>query len=81
MPSWDRFEKQSDAYKESVLPKNIKARLGIEMGVSLAWSKYVGDNGDILAIDQFGASAPGNILIEKYGFTVGNIIFHFKKLL
>lgn len=81
MPSWDRFEKQSREYKESVLPKNIKARLGIEMGVSLGWSKYVGDNGSVLTIDQFGASAPGDKVIEEYGFTVENIIAYFKKLL
>ncbi|HWO95877.1 MAG TPA: transketolase [Bacillus sp. (in: firmicutes)] len=81
MPSWDRFEKQSDEYKESVLPKNVKARLGIEMGSSLGWGKYVGDNGDVLAIDQFGASAPGDKLMEEYGFTVENVISSFKKLL
>lgn len=81
MPSWDRFEKQTDAYKESVLPKYVKARLGIEMGASLGWSKYVGDNGDVLAIDQFGASAPGEKIIEEYGFTVENVISYFKKLL
>ncbi|MDQ0862349.1 transketolase [Bacillus sp. V2I10] len=81
MPSWDRFEKQNDAYKESVIPKYVKARLGIEMGASLGWSKYVGDNGDVLAIDQFGASAPGEKIIEEYGFTVENVISHFKKLL
>ncbi|PLS02291.1 transketolase [Neobacillus cucumis] len=81
MPSWDRFEKQSKGYKESVLPKNVKARLGIEMGSSLGWSKYVGDDGDVLAIDQFGASAPGDKLIKEYGFTVENVISRFKKLL
>lgn len=81
MPSWDRFEKQSDAYKESLLPKNVKARLGIEMGASLGWSKYVGDNGNVLAIDQFGSSAPGDKIIEEYGFTVENVVSHFKKLL
>jgi transketolase len=81
MPSWDRFEKQSQAYKESVLPKNVTARLGIEMGASLGWSKYVGDNGAVLAIDQFGASAPGEKIIEEYGFTVENVISQFKKLI
>ncbi|MGG0411971.1 transketolase [Peribacillus simplex] len=81
MPSWDRFEKQTDEYKESVLPKKVKTRLGIEMGASLGWSKYVGDNGHVLTIDQFGASAPGEKIIEEYGFTVENVISHFKKLL
>ena len=81
MPSWDLFEKQDDAYKQSVLPKDVKKRLGIEMGVSLGWHKYVGDEGAILAIDTFGASAPGNIVIEKYGFTEENVISKVKGLL
>ncbi|MBO1515545.1 transketolase [Metabacillus bambusae] len=81
MPSWDRFEKQSESYKESVIPKNVKARLGIEMGASLGWSKYVGDNGSVLAIDQFGASAPGDKIIEEYGFTVENVTSQFKRLI
>jgi transketolase len=81
MPSWDRFEKQPKSYQESVIPKHVRARLGIEMGASLGWSKYVGDNGDVLCIDHFGASAPGEKLIEEYGFTVENIISQFKNLL
>lgn len=81
MPSWDRFEKQSNSYKESILPKNLKARLGIEMGSSQGWSRYVGDNGNVLAIDQFGSSGNGDKLIQEYGFTVENVISHFKKLL
>lgn len=81
MPSWDRFDKQTDEYKESVLPKKVKTRLGIEMGASLGWSKYVGDNGHVLTIDQFGASAPGEKIIEEYGFTVENVISQLKKLL
>ncbi|WP_409300596.1 transketolase [Peribacillus sp. SCS-155] len=81
MPSWDRFEKQSDVYKESVLPKDVQIRLGIEMAASLGWSKYVGDKGAVLSIDQFGASAPGDRLIEEYGFTVKNVISQFKNLL
>ncbi len=81
MPSWDLFEKQDDAYKQSVLPKDVKKRLGIEMGSSLGWHKYVGDEGDILAIDTFGASAPGNIVLEKYGFTEENVVSKVKNLL
>lgn len=80
MPSWDRFEKQSMAYKESILPKNVKVRLAIEMGASLGWHKYVGDHGYVLGIDQFGASAPGDIIVKEYGFTVQNIINQFKIL-
>ncbi|MBT2728870.1 transketolase [Bacillus sp. ISL-75] len=80
MPSWDRFEKQSLEYKESILPKNIKARLAIEMGSSIGWREYIGDNGSIIAINQFGASAPESILLEKYGFTVENVVKCFKEL-
>lgn len=81
MPSWDRFETQSKEYKDSVIPKHVQARLGIEMGASLGWSHYVGDNGSVLAIDQFGASAPGDKIIEEYGFTVEKVVAQFKKLL
>jgi transketolase len=81
MPSWDRFEKQSVAYTESVLPKNVPVRLAIEMGCSLGWHKYVGDYGKVISVDQFGASAPGDKIIEEYGFTVKNVVAHLKMLL
>jgi transketolase len=81
MPSWDRFEVQPKEYKESVLPKAVKKRLGIEMGASLGWHKYVGDEGDVLTIDQFGASAPGKKIMEEYGFTVANVVARVKALL
>lgn len=81
MPSWDRFDAQSDEYKESVLPSHVKARLAIEMASSFGWAKYVGDAGDVLAIDQFGASAPGEKIMEEYGFTVNNVVAKVKALL
>jgi transketolase len=81
MPSWDRFEEQSKEYKESVLPKSVKKRLGIEVGASMGWHKYVGDEGDVLAIDKFGASAPGDLIMEKYGFSVNNVVARVKALL
>ncbi|KZR59423.1 transketolase [Pseudobacillus badius] len=81
MPSWDRFEKQSAEYKRSVLPKEVKKRLAIEMGASLGWERYTGDEGDIIAIDQFGASAPGNKVMAEYGFTVENVVARAKALL
>ncbi|WP_067727590.1 transketolase [Oceanobacillus damuensis] len=81
MPSWDRFEKQSDAYKESVLPSNVKVRLGIEMGSSFGWGKYLHEKGHVLSVDQFGASAPANKILEEYGFTVENVVSQFKKLI
>lgn len=81
MPSWDRFEKQPQEYKESVLPKHMKKRLAIEMGSSLGWHRYTGDEGQILGIDQFGASAPGEKIMKEYGFTVENVINKLKEIL
>ncbi|MCF3942349.1 transketolase [Oceanobacillus sp. APA_J-5(13-2)] len=80
MPSWDRFNKQDEAYKESVLPKNVTKRLGIEMGASFGWDRYTGAEGDILAIDRFGASAPGDTVVAEYGFTVQNVVQLTEKL-
>ena len=81
MPSWDRFEHQTKDYKNSVIPKDVKKRLAIEMGASLGWHRYAGDEGDVLAIDQFGASAPGEKVMEEYGFTVTNVVARVKALL
>ncbi|AXH98784.1 transketolase [Sporosarcina sp. PTS2304] len=80
MPSWDLFEKQDQAYKDSVLPKSVKKRVAIEMGASLGWHKYAGDEGVVMAIDTFGASAPGDLVIEKYGFTVDHVVKHMTEL-
>lgn len=81
LPAWDRFEQQSKEYKESVIPKNVKKRLAVEMGSSLGWHKYVGDEGDVLSIEIFGASAPGNKILEEYGFTVTNVVNRLKAIL
>ncbi len=81
MPSWDRFEAQSKEYKDSVIPKAVKKRLAIEMGASFGWHKYAGDEGEVLGIDQFGASAPGEKVMEEYGFTVNNVVARVKSLL
>ena len=81
MPSSDVFELQDEAYKQSVLPKNIRARIAVEAGISDSWRKYVGLDGDVIGIDQFGASAPGNVLMEHFGFTAENIIKRARALL
>lgn len=81
MPCWELFDEQDAAYRESVLPKDVKARLAIEAGVSLGWSKYVGDGGDTLTVDKFGASAPADVVFKEYGFTVENVIAKAKNLL
>ncbi|MGE6632210.1 transketolase [Bacillus sp. NPDC077027] len=78
LPAWDRFDQQPQDYKESVLPSSVKARVAIEMGSSLGWDRYTGLDGDIIAIDKFGASAPGETIIDKYGFTVGNVVSRVK---
>ncbi|WP_047984194.1 transketolase [Ornithinibacillus californiensis] len=80
MPSWELFEKQSEEYKESVLPNHLTKRLSVEMGSKLGWREYVGSAGSVLSIDIFGASAPGDEVIARYGFTVENVVKEFKKL-
>lgn len=81
LPSFDLFEKQEQSYKDSVLPKGIKARLAIEMAHPFGWERYVGDNGAVIGISTFGASAPGDRVIQEYGFTVDNVVAQFNKLL
>lgn len=74
MPSWELFEAQDEAYKESVLPKAVRARLAVEAAADFGWHKYVGMDGDVLAMDSFGASAPAGILFRDFGFTVENVV-------
>src|SRR5690625_3717987 len=81
MPSWDRFEAQDLHYKNSVLPPSITKRLAIEMGSPLGWDRYVGNQGKTLSLNTFGASAPGDVVIEKFGFTAENIVQHVEQLL
>ena len=81
MPCWEKFEAQNAAYKESVLPKAVTKRLSVEAGISLGWTKYVGTEGDTISIDSFGASAPGKVCMEKFGFTIENVIAKAKMLL
>ena len=80
-PSWELFEKQDKAYRESVLPKKVTARISIEAGVGLGWERYVGMGGRIISIERFGASAPYKVIYEKLGLTVENIVAQAKPLL
>lgn len=80
MPSWELFEEQPEAYKEEVLPRKITKRLAVEAGSSFGWHKYVGIEGKIIAMEGFGASAPANLLFEKFGFTVDNVVAEALKL-
>ena len=81
MPSWELFERQSDSYKETVFPKNIRKRLAVETGSPLGWHKYVTDEGDIIAMHGFGESAPAEDLYKVFGFTVDNVVEKAKALL
>ena len=74
MPSIEVFEKQSKEYKEEVLPSNVTKRLAVEAASSFGWHKYLGFDGDILSLDHFGASAPGDVLFKEFGFTVENLV-------
>lgn len=74
MPSMELFDQQDDSYKEKILPKHIRKRLAVEMACDFGWHKYVGLDGKVISVNQFGASAPANIVIQKYGFTVENIV-------
>jgi transketolase len=74
MPCWELFEEQSEAYRESVLPRAITRRVSIESGVTLGWQKWVGDRGRSIGIDRFGASAPGPTLMKEFGFTADHVV-------
>lgn len=80
MPSWDAFEAQSEDYKASVLPANT-VKFAVEAGVTMGWSRYTGTEKNVLGISTFGASAPGDTLMEKYGFTVENLVAKIKAAL
>ncbi|MBD2602983.1 transketolase [Scytonema hofmannii FACHB-248] len=81
MPSWELFEAQDAAYKESILPKAVTKRVSVEAAASFGWHKYVGMEGGCVSIDTFGASAPGGVCMEKFGFSVENVLATAKKVL
>ena len=80
LPSFDLFEAQSEEYKESVLPKAVKKRVAIEAASPFGWDRYLGCKGKVIAIDHFGASAPGNKVLEEFGFTVENVVATFQSI-
>jgi transketolase len=81
MPSWELFEALSPAERDEVLPPSVKARLAVELGVSQGWERYVGQHGDMLGIETFGASAPAEVLLKAYGFTADAVVARAKALL
>jgi transketolase len=81
MPCWELFDEQDEAYRESVLPKAVTKRLAVEAGSSFGWCRYLGNEGAMISIDRFGVSAPGNVALEKFGYTVDNVVAKAKALL
>jgi transketolase len=81
MPSWELFAQQPQAYRESVLPASVRKRLAIEAGVPQGWRDYIGPEGDIIGMTRFGASAPGPVAMDKFGFNVPNVVARALQLL
>ena len=81
MPCWEIFEMQPEEYRDEVLPPDVKARVSVEAGSAFGWRRWVGDEGETLGVDRFGASAPGGVLIEKFGFTAQDVAGRVKRLL
>ena len=81
MPSWELFERTSQAYKDAVLPPKVTARVAVEAGISMGWERYVGSRGAVVGIDRFGASAPGETVMDKYGMKAAAIVSKTKELL
>jgi transketolase len=73
MPSWEAFDAQPKAYRDSVLPPQLRIRLAVEAGAAQGWHRYVGEQGDVISVERFGASAPGATVMQEYGFTVENV--------
>jgi transketolase len=81
MPCWELFDAESKEYRHEVLPPSIKARLAVEAGVRQGWDRYVGDGGDVICLERFGASAPGEVALKNLGFNVDNVLDHARALL
>ncbi|HBL13114.1 MAG TPA: transketolase [Cyanobacteria bacterium UBA11162] len=81
MPCWELFDEQDGAYRESVLPKAVTKRLAVEAASSFGWHRYLGSEGDMVSIERFGVSAPGPLAMEKFGYTVDNVVAKAKELL
>jgi transketolase len=74
MPSWELFDAQPREYRDAVLPPLASSRLAVEAALPLGWHRYVGDRGEVIGIERFGASAPGNVVMEKFGFTAEHVV-------
>jgi transketolase len=80
MPSWELFEAEPPAYRESVLPRSVRLRLAVEAGARLGWERWVGEAGDVIGLDRFGASAPGEVVLRELGFTVDRVVARARAL-
>jgi transketolase len=74
MPCKEWFEEQDEAYRQTVLPRGIKARVSVEAGIGMGWREYVGDDGEIVSIEHYGASAAAPVLFEQFGFTADHVV-------
>jgi transketolase len=81
MPSWELFEQQTPEYRDTILPPSVFSKMAVEAGVSQGWQRYTGEHGEVISINSFGASAPGEVLMHAYGFTAENICKHAMALL
>jgi transketolase len=81
MPCWELFEDQDQGYRDQVLPPGVQARVAVEAASSFGWSRWVGEHGEVVSRDDFGASAPGELVLEKFGFTPGNVADRARSLL
>ena len=81
MPGWERFRDQPRAYREAVLPPDVGARLAVEAAATMGWEEWVGPGGDVVGLDRFGASAPGEENFGRFGFTAGNVAHRARSLL
>ena len=81
LPCWELFEEQTADYRNEILPPGVTARLGIEAGIRQGWDRYVGAQGDVICLDRFGASAPGDVVMRELGFNLDNVLKHARALL
>jgi transketolase len=81
MPCWELFDEQPAEYRNEVIPPGVGARLAVEAGVRQGWDRYVGPNGDVICLDRFGASAPGDVVMRELGFNVDNVVARARALI
>ena len=81
LPCWELFDEQSQGYRDEVLPPGVSARLAVEAGVRQGWDRFVGPKGEVICLDRFGASAPGDVALKELGFNVDNVLKHARALL